>query len=286
MKKDVHPALSNRTCYHKFDLDERFCTPGTFIEIIPEICLDEIGINHNLGGLRVLDIGAWDGAFTFELSRRGAEVVALDIQDPNITIFNAVKTILNSPAEYVRASVYDLDINIHGTFDMVLFAGVYYHLKNPALSLQRIREVMKDSGIIYIEGASCSHYLVQKIHQLGNWSSAYSLLEVIDGIPLSCFDEGQQIYGHWSNWWYPTSSCLAAMLRDSGFTDVKLQLSPNAFSNYTHARISGYAKANPSKKYPREQRYEHDVYTQDYVSNRIKNELALNQIANRYRQGI
>jgi 2-polyprenyl-3-methyl-5-hydroxy-6-metoxy-1,4-benzoquinol methylase len=54
-----------------------------------------------------LDIGAWDGPFTFELERRGAQVTALDIQDPDVTVFNAVKEIKNSSATYVCGSVYD-----------------------------------------------------------------------------------------------------------------------------------------------------------------------------------
>jgi hypothetical protein len=38
-------------------------------------------IAPDLAGKRVLDIGAWDGWFSFEMERRGAEVVAVDCVD-------------------------------------------------------------------------------------------------------------------------------------------------------------------------------------------------------------
>jgi hypothetical protein len=56
--------------------------------------------------LKLLKLGD-SGYFRFAAKRRGAEVTALDIQDPDITVFNAVKEIKNSSATYVRCSVYD-----------------------------------------------------------------------------------------------------------------------------------------------------------------------------------
>ena len=92
----VHPDLSGRRCYHKYELVPGL-TPGTFLEVEPKRCLDELGVPADLSGLRVLEIGAWDGAYTFELVRRGAQVTALDIQDPDVTVFNAVRNILSAP---------------------------------------------------------------------------------------------------------------------------------------------------------------------------------------------
>ena len=39
------------------------------------------GLPDRLDGLRVLDVGTWDGFWAFEMERRGAEVVALDLDD-------------------------------------------------------------------------------------------------------------------------------------------------------------------------------------------------------------
>src|SRR5262249_754377 len=146
----VHPKLTSLTCYHRYEVEPGFVTPGQNLELNPKLCLDELGVPQDLSDLRALDIGAYDGPFTFELERRGAHVTALDIQDPDITVFNAVKEIKHSSANYVRGSVYDALPETLGVYDIVLFAGVYYHLKNPMLALQRIRKLLADGGILFI----------------------------------------------------------------------------------------------------------------------------------------
>src|SRR5271165_4621593 len=103
----IHPKLADRSCFFQYEVEPGLFTPGQGHETEPKLCLDELGIPRDLAGLRALDIGAWDGPYTFELERRGAQVTALDIQDPDITIFNAVKEIKSSRANYVRGSVYD-----------------------------------------------------------------------------------------------------------------------------------------------------------------------------------
>src|ERR1700691_6330540 len=60
-------------------------------------------IPENLSGKRVLDIGAWDGWFSFELERRGAEVVALDSTDQ--TRFFAARELMGSKVEHVVGDI-------------------------------------------------------------------------------------------------------------------------------------------------------------------------------------
>jgi len=215
-----------------------------------------------------LDIGAYDGPFTFELERRGAQVTALDIQDPDITVFNAVKKIKNSAALYVRGGVYDALPETLGIFDLVLFAGVYYHLKNPVLSLQRIRKLLKDGGELFIEGASATDHLAEHLNNgLGLPKSSLRMTaEIRDRLPISYFDAEHRIYHHWSNWWFPTTRCLEAIMVDSGFRNVDLELKKNAFYNYSHRRLMGRAEADPAKPDPSDQKHEHMVATKDDVT--------------------
>jgi len=241
------------------------------LEVEPKRCLDELGVPQELSGLRALDIGAWDGPFTFELEKRGAQVTALDIQDPDITVFNAVKEIKNSSANYVRGSVYDAVPETLGIYDVVLFAGVYYHLKNPVLALQRIRRLLTDGGALFIEGASTTDYLAEQLNKalgLPN-ASMRNTAEVLDALPLSYFDTEQRIYEDSSNWWFPTTRGLEVILLDSGFHNVALELKQNAFYRYSHRRLMGRADANPAKIDPGEQKHEHWVFTQGPTSNRL-----------------
>jgi len=266
----IHPKLAGRSCYHKYEIAPGLFTPGQFLEVQPKRCLDELGVSPDLSGLRALDIGAWDGPYTFELERRGAQVTALDIQNPDVTVFNTVKQIRNSSATYVQCGVYDALPENLGTFDLVLFPGVYYHLKNPVLSLQRIRKLLKDGGELFIEGASMTDYLADELSQvLGPpKSGTRTIAEILDQLPLSFFDIDHKIYADWSNWWFPTTRCLEAVLLDSGFRNVHVELKKNAFYNYSHRRLMGRAEADPAKSDPAEQEHEHEVIIEDFTSTR------------------
>jgi SAM-dependent methyltransferase len=251
-----------------YEVEPGLFTPGNHLEIEPKRCLDELGVPADLSGLRALDIGAWDGPYTFELERRGAQVTALDIQDPDITVFNAVKKIKSSSATYIQGGVYDAIPETLGIYDLVLFAGVYYHLKNPVLALQRIRRLLTNRGTLFIEGASATDYLAGEMNKLLGLpkSSVRTTAEILDQLPLSYFDTEKRIYAHWSNWWFPTTRCLEVILLDSGFCKVDLKLRENAFYNYGHRRLMGRAEADPAKSDPAGQIHEHGVITKDVTS--------------------
>jgi hypothetical protein len=174
-----------------------------------------------------------------------------------------VKEIKNSSAAYVRCSVYDALPKDIGTFDLVLYAGVYYHLKNPVLSLQRIRGLLKDDGVLFIEGASCTDHLAAELtEKLGLRKSAIEdTARLIDALPIAYFDAHHKIYKNWSNWWFPTAGCLEELLRDSGFRNIDVKLRKTAFTNYTDRRLLGRAEADPAKADPAAQNHEHVLAT-------------------------
>src|SRR5687768_4276077 len=81
-------------------------TPG--VNPVLAIC-DAAGLAHDLTGQRVLDVGAWNGCFSFECERRGAaEVVAYGLENPQCSGFNKIRELLHSRVEYVQGSVYAL----------------------------------------------------------------------------------------------------------------------------------------------------------------------------------
>lgn len=115
--------------------------------------LDAIGLPRDCSGLRALDIGCKDGFYAFELERRGARVVGLDYAEPTVTGFSIAAEVLGSGVEHVVANVYDLSPERHGLFDLVLFLGVLYHLRNPMLALDRIRRVARPGALVFVETA-------------------------------------------------------------------------------------------------------------------------------------
>src|SRR5439155_11676932 len=95
-------------------------------------------VPQDLTGKTVLDIGAWDGFFSFEFERRGAKrVLAIDTfaWDPRpggfprgFEAFKLAHEHFNSKVEHQRLDVCELDPARVGTFDLVFCAGVLYHM--------------------------------------------------------------------------------------------------------------------------------------------------------------
>lgn len=122
----VREAIAGAKWYHDFEVVPGHWTGGQF-RIGEKELLDGYGLAGPLDGQVIADIGAWDGAITFELEARGAKPIGCDIQDPDKTAFNTAKRLRGSEAGYIQTSVYDIDK--HGvTFDAVVFNGVFYHL--------------------------------------------------------------------------------------------------------------------------------------------------------------
>src|SRR5579871_715986 len=95
--------MSHLGWYHSIELPDGTVIPG--IQTIDQLRarIAQYPIPRDLTGKRVLDIGAWDGWFSFEMERRGATVVAVDSARQK-TFFEA-KKLLNSKVEYIVEDV-------------------------------------------------------------------------------------------------------------------------------------------------------------------------------------
>jgi len=163
---------------------------------------------NNLSGKSVLDIGAWDGFFSFAAERKGASsVLAIDnfyrdkLEDTGSQGFEIAKEILKSKVDFRKASVYDLSPKVFRMFDIVLFLGVFYHLKYPLLALERIFSVTKEMLIME------THY--DPYH--GNKNT-----------PLASFYENDETHKDPNTLWVFNEACLLAALRSSGFKNPKV----------------------------------------------------------------
>src|SRR5205085_11848007 len=142
----------------------------------------------SLAGKTVLDVGAWDGFFSFEAERRGAErVVALDTfawqargEGTGKAGFELARRALGSKVDDVEVDVLDLSPETVGTFDVVLFLGVLYHMRDPLPALDRLASVTRE-------------LLVLETH--------VDLLGLRR--PAMAFYPGFELDGDWSNWWGP-----------------------------------------------------------------------------------
>ena len=138
--------------FHQIDLGHGIITPG--ISNCTDM-LNWLALPEQLDGKTVLDVGAWDGFFSFEAERRGAaRVLATDSFSwsgngwGSKKGFDLVHTIKESKVDSQDIDVLNLSPEHVGTFDVVLFLGVLYHMKYPLLSLERIASVTKDLLIL------------------------------------------------------------------------------------------------------------------------------------------
>ncbi len=104
----------------------------------------------------VLDIGCWDGYWSFYAERRGARsVLATDDHSQNWSVSEGVflaKELLKSSVEVNnKVSVYQLE-SLNRKFDIIMFLGVYYHLFDPFYALAQIRHCCHRDTIVLIEG--------------------------------------------------------------------------------------------------------------------------------------
>src|SRR3954453_5104313 len=90
----------------------------------------------DLAGWRALDIGCNAGFYTFELARRGADVLGIDTDEHYLrqARWAAEQLGFDGLVRFERRQVYDV-AGIDGRFDLVLFMGVLYHLRHPLLAL-------------------------------------------------------------------------------------------------------------------------------------------------------
>jgi len=172
-------------------------------------------IPEDLSGKRVLDIGCADGFFTFLAESRGAKVVAMDSWPRQG--FSLAHEILNSKAEFYHASVYDLGPEKFGLFDIVFFFGVYYHLKNPVLALERIASVTREWALIESE-VRISPTRPKAVQKRRFWQRQSPPQEEH---ATSYFFE-REYNRDPTNWWVPNVPCLLQTTRAAGFPRAEL----------------------------------------------------------------
>jgi len=196
----------------------------------------------DLASRSVLDIGCWDGWFSFRAEREGAaRVVALDhyvwsldlprqqaywadCRDRGVTpepyhekpelwhpetlpgkaAFDLAHKSLGSRVEPVVGDFMTMDLDGLGTFDVVLFLGVIYHIEEPLTAMRRLRELTGSLAVIESEAV------------------------VVDGStgPLWEFVPGGEINADVGNWWIPTEAGMHALCRAAGFGSVDTTAGP------------------------------------------------------------
>lgn len=202
MKEELIKRVLSLRWFHQLDLGEGVITPGsTSLEVLRTSA--EAFFNMPLSGKSVLDIGCYDGFYSFEALRRGAaQVLAADHfmwhADPRCReAFELARSRIAPDLPDIDIDVLDISQERVGIFDIVLFAGVLYHLRNPFLAIERLAPVVRETMIL-------------ETH-----------LDALDvPKPAMIFYPTNELNNDPSNWWGPNPDCIEAMLKDVGFSRV------------------------------------------------------------------
>jgi tRNA (mo5U34)-methyltransferase len=200
---DIRAEAARVNWFHSIELQPGFVTAG---RADTRAQIERLHL-PDLSGKTVLDVGAWDGFFSFEAERRGAaRVVALDTfswqargAGTGKAGFELARRALGSNVEDVEVEVLDIaPQTVGGTFDVVLFLGVLYHLEHPFLAIEKLRAVTNE--LLILE----SH-----VDLIGTRR------------PAAAFYPGTELEDDWTNWWGPNPAAVEGMLTAAGFGSVE-----------------------------------------------------------------
>jgi tRNA (mo5U34)-methyltransferase len=139
--------------YHVIDLGNGLRTPGMEINVPSQQKVLEAIRSLDLRGARVLDIGCRDGLYCFEMEKRGAaEVIGID-NDISPGAVELLIPALQSKVQMRQVNLLDLTPETIGRFDVILFAGVLYHMRYPFEAMRVVRDLLVDGGRVIVETA-------------------------------------------------------------------------------------------------------------------------------------
>ena len=191
-------VASVRHWHHAFEIYPGLHTPGSYN---PGDLWNKLKLGEDLRGLRALDVGASDGFFSRSLRQCGADVVSVDYRDKTTNGFGVMERLYGEAFDYRRTNVYDMKPSELGTFDVILFLGVLYHLPDMMGALARLRSLAR--GKIYIE--------------------SHSENEFCPDVAAARYYVHDTLNKDWTNFWAPNRLCLLDMIFDSGWDAVRDQ---------------------------------------------------------------
>src|SRR5580658_384654 len=221
--------LSTKGWYHSIELPDGHVIQGMIgVDALKER-LAAFPIPADLTGKRVLDVGAWTGWCSFEMERRGAQVMAVDCVE--FEEFREAHRMIGSQVDYRILDVEELTPQSVGLFDYVLFFGVLYHLRNPLLGLEKICALTKNTAFV-------ESFVTDDGSAPGSTACTME------------FYETNELGGQIDNWFGPSVQCAAALCRSAGFARVNLEYVSERRAGFTCHRRWDPPPSNPTETAP------------------------------------
>lgn len=210
MHEDLRARIATYPWYHSIDLGRGVVTSGAKPLAVCTAETNAIFDRVDLNGRSVLDVGAWNGLFSFEAKRRGAtRVLATDSYcwtHPHFRgreTFELARAELGLPVDALEIDVAQLSRESVGEFDIVLYLGVFYHRYDSIEALACVASLARD--LLVVE----TQLDLRKIHH-----------------PAMAFYPRRELNSDATNWWGPNEYCVDALLRGHGFAEVEAATHP------------------------------------------------------------
>jgi tRNA (mo5U34)-methyltransferase len=171
-----------------------------------------------ISGKACLDVGCSSGFFALKLKELGAShVLGVDAGEQPQAINQArfAASTLGLDVEFASSSVYALQ-DLGRRFDVVLFMGVFYHLRHPLLALETVRAVSRDTMIFQTITTRHDKDLDELGDSVRTNVDFTSSTMVENRFPAMRFVEGALDCDS-SCWFVPNVQAVAAMLRSCRF---------------------------------------------------------------------
>ena len=201
--------------FHNLSLGGVLTAPQHFLGDYPSFKWRnfEHAIPQDLAGLSVLDIGCNAGFYCIEMKKRGAaHVVGIDHDSHYLQQARFAASTLNLEIEFQQLSVYDV-AQLGQKFDLVIFMGVFYHLRHPLLALDLIRQYVAKDWFLF-------QSMLRGSRTVPEIAEDYAFKETAifnkPGFPKMHFIEKSYSQDP-TNWLVPNRACAEALLRSSGF---------------------------------------------------------------------
>lgn len=230
--------------FHNMNLRGIQTAPNHFLGDYPETKWRNFAnaIPADLRGKTVLDIGCNAGFYSIEMKRRGAaRVIGIDFDEGYLAQARFAAEMCEAEIEFRCLSAYDV-AKLGEKFDLVLFLGVFYHLRHPLLALDLIHEHVAKDLLVFQSMQRGSEEVEPLAEDYHFWQT-----QIFEhpSFPRMFFIE-KKYSGDPTNWWIPNRACTEGMLRSSGF-DILSHPEPEVFVCRRRDSLDGSQAVYPAR---------------------------------------
>ncbi len=203
--------------FHNLRIDGIQTAPDHFLGDYPSVKwrhLDET-LPRDLSGRTVLDIGCNAGFYSIELKRRNAaRVLGVDTEEFYLNQARLARDALGLEIDYQHCSAYDV-LSLPGQFDIVLFMGLFYHLRYPLFALDRVVQKIAPGGTLVFQTLYRPHTANRAKPVEPDYPFWEQQIFADPEFPQMRFFE-HCFSGDKTNWWVPNRAAVEAILRSAG----------------------------------------------------------------------